>query len=331
MQKPISVILPVYNASVHLDASIDSVLKQSYTNFELLIVNDGSTDGSEVTIDRYRKIDGRIKVISRENKGLVYSLNEAISVASGDYIMRMDADDICLPGRIEEQLRWLLESKADLCGSWIKTFGFTVNRVRQFHTQDVSNKFQLLFNSCFAHPTVLAKAHWFKHNFYSADYEFCEDYELWCRMANQGAKLTNVPRVLLKYRIHGGQLTKLKAARQAELRASVALNYAKKNADFESLTLEPYLNRKGNVSEQDAIEAIQSLLYFGDKSSCINGIVATQVFLMLIRNRCINKDIRELLKSSHLMSQNRMMLIKLCKLIGIKHGNFGFKLLELIK
>ncbi len=96
--------MPVYNAEKYLRESIESILNQTYKNFEFIIINDGSTDYSLKIINEYYKKDCRIKIISRENKGLVYSLNEGISIAKGEYIARMDGDDVCNLDRLENKL-----------------------------------------------------------------------------------------------------------------------------------------------------------------------------------------------------------------------------------
>ncbi|MEJ2498929.1 MAG: glycosyltransferase family 2 protein [Sulfurovaceae bacterium] len=94
MTNLISVILPVYNGALYLDEAIKSILSQTYSNFEFIIINDGSTDNSLEIINRYTPIDDRMKVISRENRGLITSLNEGIEKSEGTYIARIDQDDV---------------------------------------------------------------------------------------------------------------------------------------------------------------------------------------------------------------------------------------------
>ena len=100
----------------------ESILNQTYKDFELIIINDGSADNSLEIIEKYKQLDKRIVVISRENKGLIKSLNEAIEQSKGSYIARMDADDISLPTRFEEQLKFMKDEKLDMCGSWVEPF-----------------------------------------------------------------------------------------------------------------------------------------------------------------------------------------------------------------
>ena len=115
--------MSVYNGEKYLAEAIKSILNQTYKNFEFIIVNDGSKDNSVEIIKNYMKKDNRIVLIDRENKGLPYSLNEGISIAKGQYIARMDADDISLSNRFEKQIKYMEENKIDVCGSYIKLFG----------------------------------------------------------------------------------------------------------------------------------------------------------------------------------------------------------------
>ena len=102
-----SVILPVYNAGKYLEQSIESVLSQTYKNFELLLLDDGSTDGSKEVLEHYAIQDARCKVFSWPNQGLVKTLNEGIRLAKADIIFRMDADDVCIDSRFEKQIDYL--------------------------------------------------------------------------------------------------------------------------------------------------------------------------------------------------------------------------------
>ncbi|WP_244834814.1 glycosyltransferase family 2 protein [Clostridium sp. BJN0001] len=107
MNFKVSVIMPVFNAEKYLEESIKSVLNQTYKNFEFIIINDGSTDSSLSIINKFKSMDNRIRVIDQKNNGIVYSLNKGISTAKGKYIARMDADDISLPNRIKNQVKYM--------------------------------------------------------------------------------------------------------------------------------------------------------------------------------------------------------------------------------
>ena len=130
----ISVILPVYNAEKYLAEAIDSILNQTFTDFEFIIINDGSTDNSLSILQSYQTQDSRIRLFSRENKGIVMTMNEGIDLARGEWLARMDADDIAMPSRFERQLQHLKETSADICGAWIEFFGNTRQRICLLYT-----------------------------------------------------------------------------------------------------------------------------------------------------------------------------------------------------
>ena len=210
----ISVVLPVYNGSEYLVEAVDSVLAQTCAHFELIMIDDGSTDGSRMILDEYAAKDPRVRVVSRENRGLATTLNDGLSMARGTWIARMDQDDIALPHRFERQLEWLEQTGADMAGSWVQRFGTSDRRVVKLHKTDAAIKMELLFCSPFAHPTVMMRAALVKRLHYDKAWEKAEDYDLWERAAEAGWKMTNVPEVLLLYRIHPDQISTLTADRQ---------------------------------------------------------------------------------------------------------------------
>lgn len=203
----ISVAMPVYNGERYLADSIDSILMQSFTNFELIIIDDGSTDNSLQVLREYQKRDARIRLIARENRNLATTLNDIIDLSRGKWIARMDQDDIALPQRFERQLEWLEKTGADICGSWVKLFGQRYKRILKHPQKDDAIKMEILFSTPFAHPTVMMRTQLAKQLRYDKVWEGCEDYDLWERAARAGWKMTNVQEVLLLYRQHSTQIT----------------------------------------------------------------------------------------------------------------------------
>lgn len=199
----ISVIMPVYNAEAYLDEAIQSILKQTYNNFEFIIINDGSTDKSLELIKEYEKEDKRIILISRENRGLVASLNEGIEKSNGKYIARMDADDISLPTRFEEQIRFMEKNKdIGICGTWVEVFGENRKAILwKMPINDIELIPRLLFSVTFIHPSVMMKKDLFdKYNLrYNKDYETAEDYKMWLDCSKY-TKFGNIPKKLFLYR-----------------------------------------------------------------------------------------------------------------------------------
>lgn len=213
----ISVAMPVYNGERYLADAIDSILAQTFSNFELIIIDDGSTDGSLQILQRYQKRDARIRLIARENRNLATTLNDIIDLARGKWTARMDQDDVALPNRFERQLEWLAQTGADICGGWVKFFGTSDKRVLKHPQTDAAIKMALLFGCPFAHPTVMMRTELAKQLRYDKAWEKCEDYDLWEKAARLGCEMTNVPEVLLFYRQHEAQISTATSVRQEEL------------------------------------------------------------------------------------------------------------------
>ncbi len=208
MNKPlISVILPVYNAELYVSESIQSVLNQSFSDFELIILNDGSTDGSERVILEFQ--DKRIKYVKNEtNLKLIDTLNLGLKLVQGKYIARMDADDIAFPDRFEKQITFL-EKNPDygLVGSFAECFGDT-NGIMKYVEEDQDIRFALLTHNPFIHSTIMVRSTVLKENnlAYKKDKLHVEDYDLWIQLlAFTKAKL--IPECLIKYRVHENQVS----------------------------------------------------------------------------------------------------------------------------
>lgn len=218
--KRISVILSVFNGEKYLQPAINSILQQTYSDLELILVNDGSTDCSLQIMRSYR--DSRINIINlRENGGLVTALNAGIAAAQGDYIARMDSDDVALPDRLKKQLQFLNCNAVDVCGSAITLFGSGRERHVSFPESDPDVKFRLLYSSALAHPTVMGRRDCFAQNPYRKEFPVSEDYDLWVRMAQDGIRFGNIAEPLLRYRVHPGQISVKK--RQQQLREGVEI------------------------------------------------------------------------------------------------------------
>lgn len=205
----VSIVMPVYNADQFLCQSIESILNQTYKNFEFLIFNDGSTDESLKVIRAYK--DGRIKVYhSEENQGYVQHLNRGIEMANGEFIARMDADDISNKNRIHKQIGFLQSNpEVGILGTAIRKFGVDGYKGWAFfETEHEEIKCRLFFNSAFAHPSVMMRKEIFA-NFgprYNSSYIPAEDYNLWVDLINQ-TKTANLPEPLVDYRISKNQIS----------------------------------------------------------------------------------------------------------------------------
>jgi len=206
----ISVVMSVYNGERYLDEAIVSILEQTYKSFEFIIINDGSTDKSLEIIESYIKQDDRIVIINRDNKGLIASLNEGIERSRGKYIARMDADDVSLHTRFEEQIKFMEKNEdVGICGSWVESFTDDYTKTLRFPTSDSMLKTWLFFNTSFAHPTVFMRRGLLKQYGLSYNKAFIgtEDYELWIRLSEY-TKFATIPKILLRYRVLESSVTR---------------------------------------------------------------------------------------------------------------------------
>ncbi|MCG9494124.1 glycosyltransferase family 2 protein [Acinetobacter lactucae] len=201
----VSVVLPAYNAELYLKEAIDSVLAQTCTDFELIILNDGSVDRTEEIILSYS--DSRIVYVKNEqNLGLIGTLNKGINLAKGKYIARMDADDICLPERFEKQINFL-ENNNDyiICGTAAYRFYSNYNlnnNIFRVPKSDELIRLKMLFNSPFIHPSIMMRSSIVKEKMLNFDiqYKYAEDYKFWSQLLKYG-KAYNLQEKLLYYRL----------------------------------------------------------------------------------------------------------------------------------
>jgi len=207
-QKPkISVILPFYNAKAFLVEAIDSVLNQTFTDFELILIDDNSSDGSSLIAENYQKIDERVSYYKNsERLGIVKNLNKGLELAQADIIARMDGDDICDTQRLEKQFNFLISHpEISVVGSFVSIIDEDGNlidkRTKLLNHEEI--KKNILTYSPFVHPAVMfRKQDVIKVGGYRGDYGFNEDLDLWFRLAYSGFKLANLSEFLLKYRYH---------------------------------------------------------------------------------------------------------------------------------
>lgn len=221
----ISVLMPVYNASKYLTFSIESILNQAFTDFEFIIINDGSYDNSEEIIMSYK--DSRILYIKNEtNLKLIQTLNKGLSVASGKYIARMDADDIANPDRFEKQVHFLENnSEYGIVGSFAETFGIK-KQVLKYVEDDADIRYALISHNPFIHSTVMLRRSIltiYKLQ-YCRDQLHVEDYGLWIRMMNY-TKGKILPEILVSYRLHCDQISEVYVNEQLINTNHVQANY----------------------------------------------------------------------------------------------------------
>lgn len=203
----LSIIMPVYNGQKYLEESIKSILNQSYRDFEFIIIDDGSTDNSINIIKNYAKKDKRIRYISRENRGIVSTLNECIKLSKGKYIVRMDADDISNTNRIEKQYNYLKKNNLEIVFTNIEVIGdiklYDKKTVENIHNNWDCSVERFMYGYLFCHPTAFIKKSIFnKIGMYDERYKYCEDLELWFRAYKNRIRIGKMDEKLLKYRKH---------------------------------------------------------------------------------------------------------------------------------
>jgi glycosyltransferase involved in cell wall biosynthesis len=271
MFKPIvSVIMPAYNTEITIFGSIKSILNQTYKNIELIIINDGSSDNTLEVISKIK--DERIKIINNEsNLGISKSLNLGILASNGDYIARMDSDDIAYSDRIQKQLKVITSMDIDILGAEVDTFGKFPSPKYSYPKTNKQISYYSLLGNPIAHPTVLAKSTFFKNNLYDPDIKYLgfEDYELWTRSIQNNYTFYNMPNKLLAYRL------KIKSKNIDNI------NFKARYLDFKyhlQLTL-------SKILDPDFIELYSKLINQKDKK------MIDKIFLYLKKNN-INFDYR---------------------------------------
>lgn len=205
----VTVLMPVYNGAKYIAEAIESVLSQTFTDFEFLIINDGSTDNTQTVIKQYP--DPRIRLVTNpKNLQLIATLNKGLDLARGEYIIRMDSDDRCLPERFTKQVKFMdAHPEVGICGTWSVTMGEGITPWEtHWPSEHNAIRTHLLMNTAISHPTTIFRRSLFEQHKLKYDSQFLhvEDYELWARAADL-FKVANLPEVLLAYRVHASQIS----------------------------------------------------------------------------------------------------------------------------
>ena len=213
IRKPqISVLMAVHNSMQFLRDAIESILNQTFTDFEFIIIDDGSTDGSAGLLRKYAVRDSRIRLFFQDNQGLTKSLNRGLSLARGEYIARMDGDDISLPNRIKIQLKLMQEDKevAALGGSPIYIDGKNrtlFQRKMPLEHDEICQAHLTGWGGFIVHPSAMLNACMLKKvGGYDENFKYAQDYDLWCRLSRNW-KLKNIAEPLIFYRYHNKSIS----------------------------------------------------------------------------------------------------------------------------
>ena len=229
MTPTVSVVMPVYNAERYLRESVGSILSQSFGDFELHLIDDGSTDKSLSILREFEAADQRVRLVSRANTGYTIALNEMIGQSLGKYLARMDSDDIAMPSRFDRQVSFLNQRPncvavgtdvdvIDEDGDTITTWNFerTAVEIDSLHIAGIGPRM--------VHPSAMIRADAMRSiGGYRVEMESAEDMDLWLRLAEMG-DLANIDEVLLQYRVHAQSVTHTNRAIQSRLRAQIHLD-----------------------------------------------------------------------------------------------------------
>lgn len=288
-KKFISVLLPVYNADQFLAETLDSLLRQTNKNFEVIAVNDGSKDSSLSILQEYAARDDRIIVVDQKNQGLVKTLNLAASKANGEYLARIDADDIALPRRFELQLKAMEENPTRV----LIAGGFDVmNEDGEilYHdavpTENSDILHAMYSRNPLAHGSVLIRRSAFEEvGGYSEDCGPTEDYELWTRLSKIG-EIHAVPETIFRWRVNPNGITSTKS--------DVMERHMKVNLDnFQKMHPYSYVSRSELLSIGARYIEMNSLYGIAMKEHVLRDL--TDVSFVLIKQGHPGKAIRQLL------------------------------------
>lgn len=251
--RKITVLMPVYNAESYLEEAIESILQQSFKDFNLLIINDGSTDESENIITKFMKLDDRIIYEkNRTNIGLIKTLNRGINLVNTEYLVRMDSDDVAHTKKLEAQLKYMEENKeVNIVGTQSFNFSDTDQKRKRKILPTKSKRINtfLLFSSPLIHPSVMMRTSFLKKEslYYDEDYIGMEDYELWTRVASQ-TYIKNLKKALIDYRLNLNGITQVESKNVNE-RSKLAINIYHK-----------YMNSNGIAINKDELIEYRKLV-----------------------------------------------------------------------
>ena len=252
----ISVILPAYNCAQFLPQAIDSILSQTLSDFELLIVYDESRDATLELIRQYVTADQRVKLILGKKERLVGALNLGISVAQGEYIARMDADDISEPERFARQVSYMQSHHLDLCGCdmvMINEIGRPLEAVVMPSTPELIT-ITLACTVPFAHGSVMMhKAFLDQHQLRYQSGSAAEDYDFWCNAYHLGGRFGNVSQFLFKYRHLANSLSKVHAKVVGKNTSALRRSFVRQNCAAVQKAITHLLDHQSNLSMRESV------------------------------------------------------------------------------
>jgi glycosyltransferase involved in cell wall biosynthesis len=307
----ISVVMPVYNAQHYVQEAIESILSQTYTNFELLILNDQSTDDSLDVLMRMAALDCRIILVNIEiNSGPAVVRNQGVAMSKGSYIAFMDADDVSMSNRFEKQIK-LLDSRPDIavCGSWFTLFGENIEDQQIEHFENHDDLKVHFLNECYVgNPTVMCRKEVFESGQFNRTYFPMDDYELWSRLIAKH-HFYNIQESLLRYRWHQNNISSTKKVNLKEIHNKIRINQLKElGIDSSTFQYTNYLDTLLFTKKQNW-QTITSIL------KCKNELVEKNRAAKIFSESIFENQIDETIKKTVLKAKkyNVKLLIYLVK------------------
>ncbi len=289
----VSVVIPVYNAAPYIEECLLSITRQTFKDFEIIVIDDGSTDSSAEII--LSIADSRIVFIQNEiNLGLIATLNKGFDRCQGKYIARLDADDIAIAERLAVQVK-CLEQNPQLAMVGTGYFPLAERALNPVYLASGKGKIQanLLFNSCFAHPSVMIRKSALsnREDIFNPHYPHAEDYELWSWLM-RNEEIDNIPKPLIYYRIHENQISKLKAEEQrntaqkirAEILKWLGVTFEEEDFHFHQLLAENTIEWN-EASYSKAIKHIEKILIAAKQHKHIDHIPFETYLLVYIADK----------------------------------------------
>mgnify|MGYP003687353709 CR=1 FL=1 len=297
-QDLVSVIMPAFNAEKYIVESINSIINQTYKEWELIIINDGSSDKTASIIKEFSTKDSRIiSLENEENKGLVYTRNRGLKEAKGTFIANLDSDDIAYPERLEKQVEFMVENpQVVLLGTACETIDSKGNQIgiekRAIPKEHL--KSLLVFSNYFINSSIILRKALVQNCFYQEDFAPAEDYQFFTQIMDNG-EIVNLPEVLVKYRIHDQNISVLKKKEQESSIKRIQEKLLSKieiKASEEELNLHASLvNEGGSIAEQELefIETwLQQLKSSNNKVKKYNQHVFDHFCAFFYRRACLN-------------------------------------------
>lgn len=268
-QPLVSIIMPIYNGGADLKLAINSILNQSYINWELIAIDDGSNDNSVQTVLSYS--DKRLRLVrNNKNLGLINTLNIGLQHVNGDYIARQDHDDISEPTRLDKQVKFMSLHGLDLCGSHRTLIDINSREIgKAYHPITSETIISCLASTVpFAHGSVMMRrAFMTTHDLRYTTENICEDYALWIKFFECGAHIGNCDEFLYQYRVHPTSLSQ--SQKKIYLRESKILrrNFIKKNINRSILVLQTLKSQFHILNHRDKVNAIFMAFHIGRVTS----------------------------------------------------------------